>query len=376
MSNPLVSPIFTTGPKDKLAAADIYKVDTKKVITSIQEISNKVGIDINSLLGGAGVDNLGKLVSLKNGSLTVDKDAIAARLISTSKSITSSFRELNKDARERMLSGFEDYGQLGIKLNGVVQYVKDVDYSGLSSVGKFVNDYVKSPIYEVIDDDAVSSLITGVVKEAGALGVNGLLPQLTNGLSGRVLTKVVNGSFPTLLKNNDLTSMSHIANGLLGKSLDFIYPQFAQDLASAFGYKKITDVFNQNADYLSVLAILSAVNSNWDVHIHKNSFTPGSEITGMSIVKLQKSSKAFKDLILQGIKTEGDFNRRKNYALIAQYPNEGTVDDQIARFFPAVGIRMKLSNPYNPPKNKNKTVDPRILAKMGEKLLGSIAERL
>lgn len=375
MSQPLVQPIFSTGPKDQLAAADIYKVDSKKVITSIQEISSKAGLDVKTLLSGIQNAEVGKLLSVTKAGITVDKDALALRLVTSSKSITSSFRDLSKDAKEKVMSSFEDFGEVGVKINGIVQYVKDADIPGLNAVGKFVNDYVKSPLYEIVDEDAVAGLVSGIAREAYSLGLNGLLPQLTNGMSGRILNRVLKNSFPDMIKNSDLTSLSTFANGQLGKSLDFIYPNFAQDLAGAFGYKKLTDIFDQNVDYHAVLGILSAANSNWDVHVHKNGYVPGNEITGMSIVKLQKSSQAFKDIILRGIKSESDFDRRKNYALILHYGNQTTVEAEIARFFPAVGIRARMANAYNPPVKK-KTADPRLLAKIGEKLLVNLANNL
>jgi len=375
MSQPLVQPIFSTGPRDQLAAADIYKVDSKKVITSIQEISSKAGLDVKTLLSGIQNAEVGKLLSVTKTGVTVDKDALALRLVTSSKSITSSFRDLSKDAKEKVISSFEDFGEVGVKINGIVQYVKDADIPGLNAVGKFVNDYVKSPLYEIVDEDAVAGLVSGIAREAYSLGLNGLLPQLTNGMSGRILNRVLKNSFPDMIKNSDLTSLSTFANGQLGKSLDFIYPNFAQDLAGAFGYKKLTDIFDQNVDYHAVLGILSAANSNWDVHVHKNGYVPGNEITGMSIVKLQKSSQAFKDIILRGIKSESDFDRRKNYALILHYGNQTTVEAEIARFFPAVGIRARMANAYNPPVKK-KTADPRLLAKIGEKLLVNLANNL
>ena len=375
MSQPLVQAIFSTGPKDQLAAADIYKVDSKKVITSIQEISSKAGLDVKSLLSGIQNTEVGKLLSVTKSGVTIDKDALALRLVTSSKSITSSFRDLSKNAKEKVISSFEDFGEVGVKINGIVQYVKDADIPGLNAMGKFVNDYVKTPLFEVVDEDAVAGLVSGVAKEAYALGVMGLLPQLTNGMQGKLLNKVLKKSFPDIIKNGDLTSLSAFANGQLGKSLDFIYPNFAQDLAGAFSYKKLTDIFDQNIDYNAVLSILSAANSDWDVYSHKNGYVSGNEITGMSIVKLQKSSQAFKDIILRGIKSEPDSDRRKNYALIMHYGNPSTVDAEIARFFPAVGIRTRMANAYNPPVKK-KTADPRLLAKIGEKLLVNLANNL
>lgn len=375
MSQPIVQPIFSTGPKDQLAAADIYKVDSKRVITSIQEISSKAGLDVKTLLSGIQNAEVGKLLSVTKSGITVDKDALALRLVTSSKSITSSFRDLSKDAKEKVISNFEDFGEVGVKINGVVQFVKDADIPGLNAMGKFVNDYVKTPLFEVVDEDAVAGLVSGMAKEAYSLGVMGLLPQLTSGMQGKMLNKVLKKSFPDIVKNGDLTSLSSFANGQLGKSLDFLYPNFAQDLAAAFGYKKITDIFNQNLDYDLVLSILSAANSSWDVHVHKNGFIAEDEIQGMSIVKLQKSSQAFKDIILRGIKSESDFNRRKNYALIVHYGSQTTVEAEIGRFFPAVGIRTRMTNAYNPTPKK-KTADPRLLAKMGEKLLVNIANNL
>ena len=193
--------------------------------------------------------------------------------------------------------------------------------------------------------------------------------------SNKVLSKVINKSLPTVVKNGDLHSLSGMANSILGKSLDIIYPNFANDLAKAFGYKSVIDVLDPHADYNLILGILNTTNPNWDVFSREDGRVGdvGYHVdNGVSIVKLQNSSTDFRDVIISGIKSEPDHHRRKMYALV-QFFRRTSVNDQIMKHFPSVSLMTSTSN-NNLTNNqkKNRTVDPRALTNIGIKVLDKI----
>lgn len=370
MANQLASTVFSAGAKDNLATADVYKVDSTTVINSIQSISQKLGTDISGLLGGLKNYNLGKLLSVTKTGLKVDQTAIADRLLGMSSSINASFKSLSADAKNSLLTSVPSIGKIDVQIGDVKSTLDSYNYKQLAGLGKFVNEYTKTTLVSIVDNDATAALVGAVVQQGAALGVNGLLPGLSTTITNnKILARVINKSLPDLVKTSDLHSLSHLADSVFGKSMDFVYPNFASDLAKAFGFKSINDVIDPLADYHTVLSILSKTNANWDVYIHD---ADPPETSNVSLLKILGASKDFQQLILSGVRSEPDFDRRHNYALIQNY-KKTTVEDDIARFFPQVALPSKNSNNDTSVTKNNRTVDARALAKIGEKLLVSLA---
>lgn len=373
MSNPLANTVFSTGAKDSLATADIYNVKNKNVINSIQTISQKLGIDVSSLLNFGKAD-FSNILSLATGGVKIDTNALTARLLGTSSSLVNSFRTLESDAKNQILGTLPNnsFDQIAVEIGEVQSICKASDFSNLNSLGTFVNSYTKTSLYNPIDNDAISSLLSGVMKQGAALGINGLYSNLTSGITdNKLLSKIVSKSLPGFVKGGDLHSVSSIADGIFGHSLDFIYPNLANDLAKAYGFKGIMNVLDPRADYHSVLNILFKTNSQWDVFIRENGYS-GDEMFSIencvSIVKIQNASKDFQQLLLSGIKTESEGHRRKMYALTQNYKKTDMVSE-IKRCFPMVAISNDKNYPLNTVQKKNKTVDPRVLLNITAKAL-------
>lgn len=374
MANQLASTVFSAGAKDNLATADVYKVDSTTVINSIQPISQKLGTDISGLLGGLKNYSLGKLLSVTKTGLKVDQTAIADRLLGMSTSINASFKSLSADAKNSLLTSVPSIGKIDVQIGDVKSTLDSYNYKQLAGLGKFVNEYAKTTLVSIVDNDATAALIGAVVQQGAALGVSGLLPSLSPTITNnKILARVINRSLPDLVKTSDLHSLSHLADSVFGKSMDFVYPNFASDLAKAYGFKSINDVIDPLADYHSVLTILSKTNNKWDVYVHEGDVGEYEILPkNVSLVKILNASKDFQQLISTGIRSENDYHRRHNYGLIQNYKLT-TVEADVARYFPQVAMPSKNSNINTSITKKNRTVDARALAKIGEKLLVSLA---
>lgn len=371
MANTLASPVFSAGAKDNLATADVYKVDSTTVINSIQSITQKLGADFTGLFGGLKNYNLGKLLSVTKTGFKLDQAALTDRLLGMSSSINASFKSLSTDAKSSLLANLPQIGKIDVQIGGIKSALNSYNYKEVAALGKFVNEYAKTTVVSIVDSDATAGLISAVVKQGTALGVSGLIPSLSSSIpNNKVLARVINKSLPDLVKSGDLHSISHLADSVFGKSMDFVYPNFASDLAKAFGFKSINDAIDPLADYHMVLSILSKANANWDVYIHD---ADPPETSNVSLVKILGASKDFQQLILTGIRSEPDFDRKLNYALIQNY-KKTTVEDDIARYFPQVALPSKNSINDTSVTKKNRTVDARALTRIGEKVLVSLAK--
>lgn len=370
MANQLATPVFSAGAKDNLAAADVYKVDSTTVVNSIQSISQKQGGDFTGLFGGLKNYNLGKLLSVTKTGVKVDQGALADRLLGMSSSINASFKSLSSNAKTNLLANVPEVGKIDVQIGGIKSTLNSFNFKELSSLGKFVNEYTKSSVFSIVDNDATAGLISAVVQQGAALGVNGLLPGLApNITNNKVMARVINKSMPDLVKRSDLNSLSHLADSAFGTSLDFVYPNFASDLAKAYGFKSINDVIDPLADYHSVLTILSKTNNKWDVYVHEGDVGEYEVLpNNVSLIKILNASKDFQQLISTGIRSENDYHRRHNYGLIQNYKLT-TVEADVARYFPQVAMPSKNSNINTSITKKNRTVDARALAKIGEKVL-------
>jgi len=369
MSNPLVSPIFSTGPNDNLAAIDIYKANPSQIVNSIQELSMSIGKNVESLMNGLRNTDFGKLIKISKKGISFNKDQIAARLIGTSSSIQNNFRSLDKFTKENIINNFKDTGQLFVKVNGILSQVNSIEFDKVSSLSEFVNSYVDSNIFEIEDISSLSGLVAGVINESLDNGVRGLLPNLIQGMDPTVVNRVFSQTIPKLLENADLDSLEFISTSDFAKTVNLLYPDFSNKLVSSI--KKITTNYLENTDvFEKILNILSGVDSFWDTHTHPNGYVirgmPSQSIEGKSIIRLQKANQEFMRYFLSGVKKLPDDSDNKVYAVVTLYNRPTTLESEIKRFFPRVALPTNSKNPLNKPVQKNKVIDPRTNNNLGK----------
>lgn len=358
---PLTPTVFSSGARDELAAVDTYKTKPgPKPVNSIQAISDSVGFDVSSILGNVNTNMaLGAAIKIAGGGeLSFNQDVLTQRLLAASSKITSSYRSLSADGKAAMLGNMGMNESLVADINGVKSRVQSANISSLTGLGNFLGDYTGDKnMCKFEDFDAMGGMIGGLVEEGSNLGLEGVWPAITSGISQvPVLTKAAAKALPRLINNGDLSAVFEISGSPAGKAMGSIYPNLGRDLGAAFGLKMSKDTRDKANLFNKYLGTMNNIFGDWD------KYDGNGDGFGITLIRMLGSSRSFQDMIMDGVKLfMDDDDPKKNYLLHGLY-KETTVEAEVKRFFP----RTVIVSQSTPPKiKKSNTVDPRTLMKLG-----------
>lgn len=361
-TQPLVPTVFSTGAKDTLAAVDTYKQKPgAKPVNSIQALTEKMGFDVSSILGGLNASAaLGAVMKLgAGGQLNFDKNVLTARLLATSSKITNSYRSLGEQAKSAALGGLDVGAAMKAQIGGVTSLVDSYQIESAKGLGNFLSDYTGDKNLCTFEDgDAVGGLIGGLVSEGSNLGVGNVFTSLTSGISDvSIVSKAAQTAMPKLLANGDLSTIFEISGSPAGKGMGMLFPDLSKDLGAAFGVKLDRGGQDLFGDFNKYLGTMNNIFGDWD------KFEGNGDGLGVNLLRMMGSSRSLQDVVLAGIKNLTDDNdRQKQYGLMSAY-KETTVEAEIKRFFPKTTL-VSQSNPRQVTKKSN-TVDPRTLLQLG-----------
>jgi hypothetical protein len=306
MSNPLAKSIFSAGPKDALAAIDVYKATGQTVINSIQDLERSTGINIDALLNGnlSGI-SIGAIIKKVSGGISLDPGVLAARLLAASPGLTNTYKNLTSSisgAAQDTLSSISSAGALNtlqVNINGVIQSCSAADFTNVASVGKFVNDTAGSNVFSMIDINAKGSVLSGIVSQASSLGITGVFSQITSAITDNaLLMNIVKGSIAAAIRGADLSTILDIALSNVGRSIDAVLPSFFRDLTSSVVYKNDGNIVNTILTYTKLIEILDHSKPGWSVG-HRAT-TAGDE-SCVDLTLLLGGSADFKNIISNGV---------------------------------------------------------------------------
>ena len=371
-TNPLVQTVFSTGPKDNLAAIDPYKTKPgNKPINSIQALSEKLGIDIGGIFGNLNAAAaLGSVIKIAGGgSVAFDKNALTARLLATSSKINSSYRTLSDSAKNNMTSMLGMESSMNVKIGDISSMVDSYQIDSVKGLGTFLADYTGNKnICSIEDTDALGGMIGGLVTEGSNLGINGIFPSLTEGITDvSLISKAAQNAMPGLLQNGDLSTIFEISQSPAGKGMGVLFPDLAKDLASAFRINGSRGTQDLLGDFGKYLGSMNNIFGDWDRVVRSGD---GEDSFTINLFRMLGSSRSFQDMILTGVMAlTDDGDEKKNYLVHGLY-KETTVEAEIKRFFPQVVLISKSDSPRMKI-DKKSTLDPRTLMRLGS-MVGTV----
>lgn len=358
MSNPLAPTVFSSGAKDTLATLDVYRATGDSVVNSIQALAKRNNTDISTLLGGklSGA-TLNKLFSQVGQQLTVDKDALTARLVGASSTLKSAYRELSTSLKDGVVGSFEDLGTMKITLGGIEQTVASQNFSDLTSVGSFLNAYTgNKDLFKAEDVDAMAGVISAMVAEGSELGMDNVFSSLTNNLTDPgLMTRVVKQTVPRVIAAGDFKTLYDMSASSAGPAIGVLYPEFAQLLTGSYQRQQRGAMQNPQQDYDRIIGSLLNVNAQWDKIVRQN----GEDTDfGINLLALLGSSRDFQSLVVAGVMAISDNNDPKKYHILGGAYQKTTVMNELKRFFPMVYLATDRDKQTTA---QRKTVDPRTL---------------
>lgn len=349
MSAPnLATGAFSGGPKDDLAAVDIYKVKSAfgqkstKPITSIQELSafvDKANFDL-TLDAGIATDFMSKSL----GKVAIDKDTLTNRLLGTNSEFKSCYNELN-DALKKgaLLSTVKDKAnKLMCTVNDTKSMVNSAKIGDIKSLGGFLNKYTGTKTFSGQDKGALSGLLGSVITTSSNLGITGAFKAITDTITDKgIIGRITRAILPIALKNSDTKLLKELTGGAGASLVNIFSPGFAQTFSKAFTYQG--DRSKSLDSFEDVFTSIKNIDGDWDILTRS-----GSEGPALNLLSLMGGSKDFQNLTMTGVKYWAAEQNKPGglvppvpidpmYALAAVY-REVTVGRAIARDFPRVAL--------------------------------------
>lgn len=337
MTLPVASSTFTAGPKDTLAAPDIYKLDPKKIISSIPVKASQL-------------TDLFSSITTKNGQFDIkgalgklDKYDFTSDLSDAAKQLGANARELGSDVMGKATTLLEKATPgakaLSCKIGDYASAVNWKDTRAALEVGVALSSMngAKDAV-KVANKAASTGLFSGLIEKASSAGMSGVFDSLKNTMQENgVLSRVVKASVPFVLSTSNVRLLDELARGGVGRTIDAVSPGFTKAFTST--YRASGGYLNNITTFTGVLGAFDSINKDWD------KVSTGDGLIG-SIVDLFSSSSAFRSVVYSGVMYGINYaltseeqlskNQRLERMALATLYKQSTVSEQIAKYFPNV----------------------------------------
>ncbi len=282
-TNKIADTSFSAGVNDKLAVADKLTTKTGIKINSIQEASHKAGEVLANLIKGITGD-AGDILKEVQGKIKVDSSGLMARVFANDGSIKSAFASLPSISKENIASKLNANDELLTRVNNITSVVEAADFdriNGLNNIGKKLTS---DGFLNLSDTKSLTSLISGLVKEANQLGIKGSVNSFIGGLTGdsknSIVAEILKTSLPDLIKYGDTESIQGLIGVTVSKSLSGIRPDIAKQIAKAFKLKLKPDgSIDVYGSYTSLIQLLDLTNPGWNTFIRQDGGDEGYRLS-------------------------------------------------------------------------------------------------
>lgn len=264
------SPVFQTGADDNLRQIDVYKEKGNKIFNGIQDWAKRTGISegISDLIrGGKSAAKL--LPVIKDLGSAASRGNFIARFTATMPHAQRALAALGKEDgsfMSRVSENFNQYGDIGVKVAGVVSKVQAADFKNITSVGALINS-VNKDAFEYVDQDSLAGMTCGIIDEATRYGIPNSFKALTEQITDHdLLGKISRGSIGTAIDNSDIGLLKDINGALREGNLWSLAPQAIQDFASEYKHQLGATIDDVKESYSLINTTFSEINGEWKIH--------------------------------------------------------------------------------------------------------------
>jgi hypothetical protein len=351
----LAPPTFVAGPQEETATADVYKASGNKVVTSVQDITKSLNVDLKDVLrGGLYLQKNLPIVTglLKGGGTAINKTALVTRLLAGSSSLTNTLRSLTggltKAIGSNMLSDAINVMPTAFAtVNGVMARISATNLNDISSVGRMINDVTKqADLFSINDKDSTVGLLSGLVSEATRYGIpNSVEGVLRTIEDPYILRKVGALVLPDVVKAGDATGLRSLSSFLSEGSVNLLNPNIVREFTGNYQTPLACTAEDNINNYSDVMDAFRKVDTKWD-RLVRTTQSGVDEV--LDISKLQSASTSFRKVVTMGASTvSGEVAGQADHNLyqLANVFHATSVDQELSKSFPktVVGISSRVS---------------------------------
>lgn len=199
-----------------------------------------------------------------NKQLTTDPASLTARLSLTIPSVIKDLRTATSAIRSGVMTANAIKNQITLVQGNINKIVKSGDLGSLLGVAKCIDTVAKSAtsIYSIVDKAGVSGIVSGLTREATALGIPNAFSNIAAGISDRT---ILIGAAKNLINEgvNDIRILADIANTPIIKELGIIKPKTLNNIVRRSS-KAGSDARQLLGAWGSVETLLTRVNGNYN----------------------------------------------------------------------------------------------------------------
>lgn len=316
LSKKMVSTLFSSGPKDALAAVDAYGVQGNKLLPSVggklnidvlNDLSQKLGLStdpanaLKSLLSSSGGNSLSGLLGgsnplsaltgggnplnalmggsnpiqsaisqLSSGGWGVDKDTLTSRVVDALGGKTGLVNNLTPDLKSSITStvGLPSSlsSQIAVVVNGVTQSLQTSQLDNAKDLISLVGEVTKSPqLASLFDSGAEATLMTGLLNEAIQQKMPGAVDLLIEKARDPEIAKIaLTQNIPLALVSGDLSIIATLVQTLGAGPILKQVPNAVAIILSNYRLPSGATATVVEQQRTLLLAVLDSIDPSWD----------------------------------------------------------------------------------------------------------------
>lgn len=274
--NAQVAPAFlTTQPTDDLMAQDAYGISDNGILNKLGETAGSaLASKLDEFRGsGSGIaSDLLDMVVDKSKSWALSKDGLAGRIVDTLGGRMSALNGLSDRFKETLTNGLglpED--TFSIAKVAIGEAISRIDTRGNSDVRNVLNLIGQvtgnSSISQYFDVGSTAALMSGLMREAIVLGVDGAVKALVDSADGEnreAALIALEANIITAFENSDLDTIGEMIDLLGVNRVLSVIPDGVTVLLANYEFPLGIQLTNYATERNELLAVIERINPNWD----------------------------------------------------------------------------------------------------------------
>lgn len=242
----LATSSFTTGPKDEVAAVDVYALgeeinkSSDKVFTSVKDLDTSEFKNLYKLVNNP-TELADFIKSAKTtGELQIDESSLMRRLTDASSDIKHGFTDLTQSVKNSAAFTLskETKSKISCAIDDARVLVSASKIKDINGLASFFNKYTKTSTFKKQDTGAISGILSSVVAKTSELGIPDAYKSIAgNILDNEILQKVTKTLLPIAIAKGNPDLLRQLSYGPYGKVLNSFFPGATRALIGNFSLK-------------------------------------------------------------------------------------------------------------------------------------------
>lgn len=293
MSSLLSTPVFVSGPDDKIATVDLYKADGK-LVNEIRDISDQFkAAEVESLKGGNTLQDAVKATLVRDTSagnlgIQLDTDSLVKGLLAVNPGMVSALRSLPASLQGE-LTKVKGYSDIAGTLGGITSQISKANLSTVNGLATMINGISGASLpFDFKDKKGLIQLSVSLIIQSTKVGIKGALkPFIDNITDKRIIRGIVAGVASQAITNNMTDLLKDAATSTIGRVIVKTAGGVSLQILQGYADEHRPKIDRKYTKYSNTALALTAINIAWQ------EYKRGSA-TAVEGGLIQKASPAFK----------------------------------------------------------------------------------